>query len=237
MNDSWSAFVAAIAAVAPGVRVERNRNRRTLLVLRRADDGVLTLSVHAGLLAHVACVAELPGWLTSNGRGRFPGIRAALRAVANEENTQRAAAARAELPPLETLAGPFDLIETFGRLHARWFAHISLPRVAWGRGVAPGRALHHIRFGCYRPGRQPLVTLHPRLDQPWVARVFVEHVLFHELCHHCQACRPVPGETAHSARFRSWEHRYPHHADALAWEKAYLPHLMDGTLPAHAERT
>jgi predicted SprT family Zn-dependent metalloprotease len=70
------------------------------------------------------------------------------------------------------------------------------------------------------------VLVNPRLDQPWIARCFFEHVLFHELCHHAQACAPVRGERPHSQRFRAMERSYPYHAEAQAWERSHLDRLL-----------
>lgn len=220
----------ALQRVDPRWRLRVNRNRGTLLSLRwRGNVG--TVSVHAELLADPAFCAALPAWVAHGGRRPQVAVDGAVRALAEQRFVRSSVEARSALGAWEPLGGPVDLGTCFARLHAAWFAHLDLPEVGWGRRVAPGRVLTHIRFGAYHPGRRPRVVLHPRLDQPWVARVFVEHVLFHELCHHAQARRPVPGETDHSPRFRDWERRYPHHDLARAWEQAYLPHLLGGTIP------
>ena len=228
--DRYAALVSAVAAVDRSLRVGLNANRRLLISLRYAGAGG-SLSVHHGLLDELATLSEIPRWIRARGKGRFPTIAAGMRAV-SERLRLHAGPARGTvpLPPAEPLGGPFDLHPAFDRIHATWFAHTPKPRVAWARSGKRGRQTH-IRFGCYRRRPAPAITLHPKLDQPWVARVFVEHVLFHELCHHAQACTPTRGESMHSERFRSWERRFPHHDLALAWEKAVLHHFLDGTVP------
>lgn len=220
----------AITAVAPQWRLRVNRNAGTLLSLRGTPDRA-TISVHASLLEDAAFVAALPRWVARGGRTRCPIIDVALRHAQDRLFAQQSATQRAALPPWEPLGGPLELVTVATRIHRDWFAHLPCPAVEWARAVAPGRRLSHIRFGCYRGGARPRISLHPRLDQPWVARVFIEHVVFHELCHHAQACRPQRGENAHSERFRAWERRYPHHALAQAWERAYLRDLLAGTTP------
>lgn len=221
-------LLGALQALRPPVQLRLHRNRSVLVSLRgRRTQEVL--GIHEDLLDHEACLSVLPRWVERGGRGRFPELIHAMRAVAARSSEARALAAAAQLPPLESLRGPLDLKQCFDRIYQAWFAHLPCPRVAWARRSL--RALSHIRFGCYRRRPLPLIQLHPRLDQPWVARVFVDHVLFHELCHHAQACAPVRGEPPHSPRFRSWERRFPHHDLALAWERVHLRHLLDGTKP------
>jgi predicted SprT family Zn-dependent metalloprotease len=87
--------------------------------------------------------------------------------------------------------------------------------------------LRAIRFGAYRRHGTPTIFVNPRLDRPWVARAFVEHVLHHELCHHAQHCQPVRGERPHSPRFHAWESTYPLHREAIAWQRHYLSHLLE----------
>lgn len=226
--DRYAALVLAIAAVDRSLRVSLNANRRLLISLRYAGAGG-SLSVHHGLLDELATLREIPQWIRARGRGSFPAIAAGMRAVSERLHLGHARGA-VPLPPAEPIGGPFDLVAAFDRIHATWFAHTPKPRIAWARG-GKRRRQTHIRFGCYRRRPAPLITLHPKLDQPWVARAFVEHVIFHELCHHAQACTPIRGETIHGARFRAWEARFPQHALALAWEKAVLHHFLDGTVP------
>jgi hypothetical protein len=150
-------------------------------------------------------------------------MRAALDAAGRALRTRERAAEPAI--QLEPLGGPLDLEAAFARVHARWFPQLPRPAVAWSRLVVkPGR--RHLRFASYRRAPSPLVLVSPRLDQPWVARDFVDFVLYHELCHHAQACDPRRGETAHSSRFRSLERRFPDWAVLEAWERQNLDRFL-----------
>jgi hypothetical protein len=220
-------FSSRLAGFEGGMSLRLNRNRRTLLSLRWHAGW--RLSLHEDMLDDAAALDDIVAWVAKRGRGRYPALNAAMRRVV-DEHRQRERADRGPLPfpLLEPLGGALDLGGAFTRVHATWFAHLPKPRIDWSRGSLR-RSQRHIRFGCYRRRPQPAITIHPRLDQPWVARAFVDHVLFHELCHHAQACAPLRGETAHSKRFRAWERSFPLHADVLAWEAAHLDRFLEAT--------
>jgi len=130
---------------------------------------------------------------------------------------------------LTTLDGTLDLQTAFSLVHQRHFPGLTRPRVAWSREIRKARQ-RHLRFASYRRKPTPLVMVHPRLNQPWVAIEFINFVLYHELCHHAQACDPQPRETAHSPRFRSWERQYPDYKNLLLWEKQNLERFLQ---PSH----
>lgn len=217
----------ALARLPRPVGVRLNRNRR-LLVSLRMEGGKPIVSVHEGLLQYPDALDDLIAWIARGGRGRHPVLRQAMRTVFDQmQAQQRQGVDVPALPPLPTVGvDPLPLDLWFNRIHGTWFAHVPRPSVGWSRSTG-NRPQQHIRFGCYRQRPSPLITLHPKLALPWVAVCFVEHVIFHELCHHAQACRPIRGETAHSDRFRSWERRYPQHELALAWEKAHLHRFLN----------
>jgi hypothetical protein len=214
---------ARLAALPRPVALSLNDNRTILISLRGDQWRGLRLSVHAELLKHPAAVADLPAWVSSGGRRASPAIRQAL----DQAGRALRAREREASPPLqlEPLGGPLDLDARFARVHAMWFPHLARPAVGWSRTVRrPNR--RHLRFASYRRTPTPLVLVSPRLDQPWVARAFVDFVLYHELCHHAQACDPKRGETAHSARFRAWEQRFPDCELLLRWERENLDRFL-----------
>lgn len=216
-------LVRELAVRCPGCRVRLNRNTKTMLSLRGRQGGCV-VSVHIGLFDHEDALADLPAWIASHGRRTTQRLRQALQTVWRDQRRDAIAVERATFPLLEAIPVPFDLVGEFDRIHATWFAHLPKPTVRWGRH-SPRRTLTSIRFACYR--RRPReVVVNPRLARPWVARIFVEHVLYHELCHHAQACTPIRGEPPHSRRFRQWEARYPHHDLALAWERLHLERFL-----------
>lgn len=210
------------AVEALGVRVRVNRNRRVLLSLRQQRSGSAVLSLHGGLLDHPQALDAIPAWVRTRGRRPDPAIREALSQVWRQLHQR---SSPSPVPECPALGGPVDLQAFLDQVHAAWFDHLPRPAIRWARS-GPRRRLRHIRFGCYRKGPPAEILINPRLQLPWVARIFLEHVLHHELCHHAQVCMPVRGETAHSRRFRMLEQGYPHHAQALAWERANLHRLL-----------
>ncbi len=215
---------AELALRCPTCRLRLNRNGKTMLSLRGRQGGSV-VSVHVGLLEHPEALAELPGWILSNGRRTSPRLRQALQEVWREQRQRSLVIAPVELPALETLPTSFDLHAVFTLIHGAWFPHLTKPAIRWGRH-SPRRRLTSIRFGCYRSRPQPAIVVNPRLAQPWVARIFLDHVLYHELCHHAQASAPIRGEPPHSRRFRQWEAQYPHHELAQMWERLHLERFL-----------
>ncbi len=229
-TDRLARLQLALAHQAPGVRVRLNRNRRTMLSLR-GRPAAWTVSLHVGLLDHDLVVVEIPGWVRGQGRTTTPALRRCLHEVWQCEHAATATRSGddALAQGLPALGGALDLAQEFAAVHQRWFAQLPPPAVGWAR-ASPGRRLLHIRFGSYRRQPQPLVLINPRLDQPWIARAFVEHVLHHELCHHAMACQATRRERVHGPRFRTLERGFPLLVEVLAWERVNLGRLL-GPLP------
>jgi hypothetical protein len=224
-----------LGQVAPVGRLRLNRNRRTMLSLR-GRPAAWTVSLHVGLLDHDGAIDEIPGWVQGHGRATSPALRRCLQEVWSRQHAAKVVRSGDEelARGLPTLGGPLVLEKEFAAVHQHWFPQLPAPLVGWSR-AGVGRRTSHIRFGSYRQKPQALVLIHPRLDQPWVARVFVEHVLFHELCQLAPGCAPPGGARPHSSRFRAMERAYPQHREAMAWERANLERLLapsEGTHPA-----
>lgn len=218
-------LLVELAHRCPSARLRLNRNAKTMLSLRHRRQGGSVVSVHVDLLDHAVAVCALPEWVASQGRRLAPELRSALQEVWRSQRRQELVREPAVLPPLEPIPVPFDLSLMLSEVHGAWFAHLPRPAVRWARS-SPHRTLTSIRFACYRARPQPVIVVNPRLARPWVAKVFAEHVLYHELCHHAQACAPIRGESPHSRRFRQWETQYPHHDLAIAWERVHLERFL-----------
>ena len=208
----------ALATRIGASEIRLNDNTKTLLSLRGTPRTGLRISLHHRLLQHPDALEDLRLWI--QGRTVSPRLRGAIDQVfISLKETQRATVA----PVLEPLNGSLDLQATYRRIHDTWFSHLPLIPIGWARERS-GR-LRHIRFAAFhRVGAR--ISVNPRVDQPWVARLWVDFLIFHEICHHAQACRPIPGETPHSARFKSWERRFPQWEQAVAWEKAHVDRFL-----------
>ncbi len=211
-----------LQGVVSSIRI--NHNERTLLSLRGSRTEGIRLSLHQGLLDHPAALAELPAWI--RGRGRVPG--AALKLAIDTVFISLAKKSRGDLttaPYFEPLGRPVDLEALYAEIHGKWFPKLTRPPILWGPRLRPTRR-RHIRFAAYHSRPQARIIVNRLLDQPWVAREFIAYVLYHELCHHAQACDPVRGEHPHSPRFKEWEARYPRFDELLLWEKAHLDRFL-----------
>ncbi|MBA2481878.1 MAG: M48 family metallopeptidase [Planctomycetes bacterium] len=213
----------SLATLPWPVSLRLNRNRRILISLRGSARRGMRLSIHGGLLGFPAAIDALPQWIRAGGRLTSPSVRAAL----DELGRTLRAGERAVTKPLELepLGGQLDLVATMDRIHAQHFAHLPKPAVAWGRGRRQ-KPTRHVRFATYRSRPVAMVMVSPRLNQPWVARLFIDYVIYHELCHHAQACTPLRGERAHSRRFHAWERGFPGYAQATRWERDHVDRFL-----------
>jgi hypothetical protein len=142
------------------------------------------------------------------------------------ENLHRVRRVKRELPALLTRGSHHDLLRVFASLNARFFSDRLEVPITWGRGY--GRARRGgLTFGSYDPVLG-LIRIHPVLDRPEVPRYFLESVVYHEMLHHNMGGVPDrAGRTVyHTRAFRAAEARYPHHREALAWEKRNLRYLL-----------
>jgi hypothetical protein len=192
------------------------------------------MSVHPLLLINPDSSVLISSWVERQGRGGVdPGLRHLL-AQTQETISRESMAVASDLTSsamgLPTIGPEVDLGAIVTSVYDRWFADLPMPASAWARN-APQRRTRAIRFGCYRRG-DASIRIHPRLGRPWIAQAFLEHVVYHELCHHRQACMPlVRRERVHGPRFRAWEQAFPDHHAAIAWERLALPWLLSDTPP------
>jgi predicted SprT family Zn-dependent metalloprotease len=224
-RERFAEFQYEVARRSPSCHVRLNQNAKTMLSMRHRRQGGRVVSIHAGLLDYATALRDVLDWIASDGRRMTRDLRAALQAVWRDQRQAELINHPLVLPPLDVITVPFDLAAMFAYVHSTWFSHLPRPAIHWARR-GPRRTLTSIRFACYRARPHPLIVVNPRLAQPWVAKIFAEHVLYHELCHHAQACAPIRGESPHSQRFRTLESQYPHHQLAIAWERAHLVRFL-----------
>jgi P4 family phage/plasmid primase-like protien len=132
-------------------------------------------------------------------------------------------------PALADLVGAeIDLQAVADQLHAQHFASLPRIRCTWLPG-SPKRGGGRLLYGLYRR-QEGVATIHVsrRLRLTWVPLVVLRNTIYHEYCHHAQACDPArKGEKTHGKRFREEEARCPHFATVRAWEKANQHLLAD----------
>lgn len=229
--DTPALELALAREAGKDVRVVLTDNRSVLLSVRRNAEGPLVRLHRMFLHAPAAVVAAL----ARNIRRRGPAACGEVRRFMNL-NLHRVRELPRELPPLETRGRVYDLDCVYGEINARFFGGRMRVPITWGRGV--GRARRGgITFGSYDPVLE-LIRIHPVLDRAEVPRYFLESVVHHEMLHHHMGgVHDRAGRTVyHTRAFREAEARFPHHQQALAWEKQNLPELLRASRALDRER-
>jgi hypothetical protein len=206
-------------------------NRSVLLSFKREAGGLLLRLHRMFLHAPEAVVATLARNIRKRGRAAGGEVRRFMNA-----NLHRVKRTPREMPPLVTGGRVHDLAVVYADVNSRHFGGRLRVPITWGRGV--GRARRGgLTFGSYDPVLD-LIRVHPVLDRPGVPRYFLESVVHHEMLHHVMGGVPDrAGRTVyHTRAFREAEARFPHHRDALAWEKENLPELLRASHALDRER-
>jgi hypothetical protein len=219
--DAPSLETALAHAAGKPLRLVLTDNRSVLLSFRR-DGGLLHLRLHEMFLhAPAGVVTALAKNLRRRGRAAEGEVRRFMNA-----NLHRVRRSPRTMPHLVTGGQAYDLDTVYADLNDRFFgSELEVP-ITWGRGV--GRARRGgLTFGSYDPVLA-LIRIHPVLDRAEVPRYFLESVVHHEMLHHQMGGVPDrAGRTVyHTRAFRDAEARFPHHQEALAWEKDNLPFLL-----------
>ncbi len=89
----------------------------------------------------------------------------------------------------------------------------------------PGRALRSIRLGVW-DAATGCIRIHGRLDHPLVPAWYLGFVVFHEYLHRIfdPMDKPARGRV-HGPAFRKHEQAHPRWAEAMAWQKQWLPEI------------
>lgn len=213
------------------LRLVLTDNRSVLLSVKR-EAGSLLLRLHRMFLhAPDPVVSALARNIRRRGRAADGEVRRFMNA-----NLHRVRRTPREMPALVTSGRAFDLAAVFADINARFFEGRMRVPITWGRGV--GRARRGgLTFGSYDPVLA-LIRIHPVLDRAEVPRYFLESVVHHEMLHHeMGGVADRAGRTVyHTRAFREAEARFPHHRQALAWEKENLPELLRASRALDRER-
>jgi len=213
------------AAAGRPVSLTLTENRSVLLSVRREKGAAHVRLHHMFLHAPAGVVRAIARGLKSRRDRSADGV---VRRFMNE-NLHRVRKVKRELPELVTSGSHHDLDRVFEALNARFFSSRLEVPITWGRGY--GRARRGgLTFGSYDPVLG-LIRIHPVLDRPEVPRYFLESVVYHEMLHHHMGGVPDrAGRTVyHTRAFRAAEARYPHHREALSWEKRNLRYLLSAS--------
>jgi len=122
-----------------------------------------------------------------------------------------------------------NLKEIYDRLNALYFQRRLKVPITWGRSRA-GTRRYSIDFGCYDP-HDRIIRINPSLDRPWVPRVFVDSIVYHEMLHAALGIRALSNgrREIHSPRFREEEEKFRFHRWASRWERGNLWRFLRAT--------
>jgi hypothetical protein len=122
-----------------------------------------------------------------------------------------------------------NLKDVYDRLNRDYFnGRLDVP-LTWGRSRSRWRR-HSIDFGCYDP-EDRIIRINPALDRPWVPRLFVDYVVYHEMLHAALGVKSFSNgrRDVHSVQFREEEKEFRFYRWALRWERANLWRFLRAT--------
>ena len=197
-------------------------NRHSMVSARRRN-GVLTIRLH-----HMFLSAD-PFTLRAIVQYTTKATRAASDVLGKyiEAHRQLIVAEKKRPAAIRTTGAIYDIGQIFDELNAKYFQGLVDAQITWGEKSPKGRRRRRsIRLGTYCTD-QKLIRVHPKLDQDFVPRYFVEFVIYHEMLHHIV---PMPLEGGrrifHSREFRMREKRFEYFERAQAWEKRHIGKLL-----------
>src|SRR5437588_3906032 len=106
-------------------------------------------------------------------------------------------------------------LEIYEDLNRRYFAGKIDARITWSQRAQPGakrRRRNSIKMGSYSV-EDRLIRIHASLDRPFVPRLFVEWIVYHEMLHQKHDIPVVGGRRQfHTPEFLAEEATYEHFA-------------------------
>ena len=124
------------------------------------------------------------------------------------------------------IQGP-DANKIFDKLNARYFANrLKGYRIEWGR-KRKQLPMHEIVFGTIQE-EDKLIRINPLLDRSFIPRVFVEYVMYHEMCHVVVKDKYTKSgkRIVHHEGFFERERQFHWYKSAKRWERENLARFL-----------
>jgi hypothetical protein len=204
-------------------------NRYTMISVKR-EKGLFRLRLHHMFLqAEPEVVRAIGHYVAHNDReasrllGRFIDI--------HQRKIRRARrACKPATVTIETRGEVHDLQDIYEVLNRRYFDGAIDARITWGQRLQPGgrrKRRNSIKMGSYSV-EDRLIRIHPSLDRPFVPRLFVEWIVFHEMLHQKHDIPIVGGRRQfHTPEFLAEEATFEHYTIACRWEREHLDRLLN----------
>jgi hypothetical protein len=204
-------------------------NRYTMISVKR-EKGLFRLRLHHMFLdAEADVVRALGRYVARNDRdasrllGRFIDIH--QRKIRRARRVPQGPAS----VTIETLGEIHDLQRVYDDLNRRYFDDGIDARITWGQRQQPGakrRRRNSIKMGSYSV-EDRLIRIHPSLDRPFVPRLFVEWIVYHEMLHQKHDIPVIAGRRQfHTPEFMAEEAVFEHFDRARLWERENLDRLL-----------
>jgi hypothetical protein len=229
-RDLETRISMAMGAHAPDTRLALavTDNRYTIISVKR-EKGLFRLRLHHMFLDAEPQVVKALGHYVARNDRRASQLLSRFIDV-NQEKIRRARRRRQVVPPaLETRGEVHDLQEIYDELNKRYFADKIDARITWGQRSMPGarkRTRTTIKMGSYCM-EDRLIRIHPSLDRPFVPRLFVEWIVYHEMLHQKHDIPLVGGRRQfHTPEFMAEEALFEHYQRANRWERENLDRLL-----------
>ncbi|MDB4964479.1 MAG: hypothetical protein JWN44_168 [Myxococcales bacterium] len=202
-------------------------NRYTMISVKR-EKGLFRLRLHHMFLeADHDIVRALGRYVARNDRDASQLLSRYI--DVNHRKIRRARRRRPTVFTIETRGEVHDLKEIYDDLNQRYFAGCIDARITWSQRAQPGakrRRRNSIKMGSYAV-EDRLIRIHASLDRPFVPRLFVEWIVYHEMLHQKHDIPVVGGRRQfHTPEFMAEEALYEHYDRASRWERENLDKIL-----------
>jgi hypothetical protein len=220
---------SAMAPHAPEARLALavTDNRFTMISVKR-EKGLFRLRLHHMFLeASGDIVRALGRYVARNDRDASQLLAQYI--DVNHGKIRRARRRRPTVFTIEMRGEVHDLKEIYEDLNRRYFADRIDARITWSQRAQPGakrRRRNSIKMGSYSV-EDRLIRIHASLDRPFVPRLFVEWIVYHEMLHQKHDIPVVGGRRQfHTPEFLAEEATYEHFDRMTRWERENLDKIL-----------
>jgi hypothetical protein len=222
-------ITSAMAPHAPEARLALavTDNRFTMISVKR-EKGLFRLRLHHMFLEAGGDIVRAIGRYVARNDRDASQLLAQFIDV-NHEKIRRARRRRPTVFTIEMRGEVHDLKEIYDDLNRRYFAGRIDARITWSQRQQPGakkRRRNSIKMGSYSV-EDRLIRIHASLDRPFVPRLFVEWIVYHEMLHQKHDIPVVGGRRQfHTPEFLAEEATYEHFNRMTRWERENLDKIL-----------
>jgi predicted metal-dependent hydrolase len=222
-------ITSAMGVHAPDARLALavTDNRYTMISVKR-EKGLFRLRLHHMFLdADSDVVTALGKYVARN--DRFASQMLSRFIDVNHRKIRRARRRRPTVFTIETRGEVHDLQEIYRHINAKYFADCIDARITWSQRAQTGakrRRRNSIKMGSYSV-EDRLIRIHASLDRPFVPRLFVEWIVYHEMLHQKHDIPVVGGRRQfHTPEFMAEEALFEQYERASRWERDNLDKIL-----------